>query len=92
MTLNQIAKSLELKCDLSNEITGLNTLKDSIQTELTFLENKKYINDLKNTNAAAVLVKKEHESYVPNGTIALVCDEPYLNLAKASKLFASKLL
>ncbi len=92
MTLKEIAKSLELQCDSSIEITGLNTLKDSTQTELTFLENKKYLKDLKQTKAAAVLVKKEYKDSVPADTIALVCDEPYLNLAKSSKLFAPKLL
>ena len=35
---------------------------------------------------------KENVSEVPSGTIALVCDEPYLNLAKISKLFAPNVI
>ncbi|MGA1931472.1 UDP-3-O-(3-hydroxymyristoyl)glucosamine N-acyltransferase [Arcobacter sp. YIC-464] len=92
MTLQEIAETLELKCDSKIEISGLNTLKDSNENELTFLENKKYIKDLENTKAAAVLVKEEHASSVPTGTIALVCDEPYLYLAKTSKLFAPNII
>lgn len=88
MTLNEIAKALEIQCDNEIEISGLNTLIDSDNSELTFLENKKYINDLKETKAAAVLVKEELASQVPEGTIALICEEPYLKLAYASKLFA----
>lgn len=88
MTLNEIAKTLNIECTSDIEISGLNTLIDSDNKELTFLENKKYINDLKNTKAAAVLVKEDFASQVPEGTIALVCDEPYLKLAYASKLFA----
>lgn len=92
MTLQEITKTLDIKCDTDIEISGLNTLIDSNENELTFLENKKYINDLKNTKAAAVLVTQDFASSVPSGTIALICDEPYLNLAKVSKLFAPNVI
>ena len=92
MTLEEIANFIGIDCQDEIEITGLNTLLDSNENQLTFLENKKYINDLKNTKAAAVLVTPENASEVPNGTIALVCDEPYLNLAKISKLFAPNVI
>ena len=88
MTLQEITDSLGLTCQDDKEITGLNTLTNSNENELTFLENKKYLADLKNTKAAAVFVTKENVNEVPSNTIALVCDEPYIMLAKASKLFA----
>lgn len=88
MTLKEIANFIGIDCQNEKEITGLNTLLDSNENQLTFLENKKYINDLKNTKAAAVLVTHENVNEVPDGVFALVCDEPYLNLAKISKLFA----
>ena len=88
MTLQEIAEFIGLNNQDEIEITGLNTLLDSNENQLTFLENKKYINDLKKTKAAAVLVTSENANEVPVGTIALICDEPYLNLAKVSKLFA----
>ncbi len=92
MRLKDILKVLDIDCEVDCEISGLSTLKDSTKNELTFLENKKYINDLEKTEAAAVLVKKEFAHKVPKNTIALVCDEPYLKLAYASKLFAPKLV
>ena len=92
MTLQEIAEFIGLNNQDEIEITGLNTLLDSNENQLTFLENKKYINDLKNTKAAAVLVTPENASEVPAGTIALICDEPYLNLAKISKLFAPNIV
>ena len=88
MTLQEISEFIGINNQEEKEITGLNTLLDSNENQLTFLENKKYINDLKNTKAAAVLVTSENASEVPSGTIALICDEPYLNLARISKLFA----
>ncbi len=92
MKLNKIAETLNIKCDNDIEILGLNTLLDSNENQLTFLENKKYVNDLEKTKAAAVLVKEEFVSKVPQNTIALVCDEPYLSLAYISKLFAPKVV
>ena len=92
MTLQEIAEFIGIDCQEEKEITGLNTLLDSNENQLTFLENKKYINDLKNTKAAAVLVTHENASEVPDGVVALVCDEPYLNLAKISKLFAPNIV
>ncbi len=88
MNLKNIAQALDIKCKYDLEITSLNTLLDSNKNELTFLENKKYINDLEKTKAGAVLVKKEFLNKVPQDTIALVCEEPYVALAKASKYFA----
>ncbi|MGB5793781.1 UDP-3-O-(3-hydroxymyristoyl)glucosamine N-acyltransferase [Poseidonibacter sp.] len=92
MTLDEISKTLNIKTNKQIEITGLNTLLDSNKSEITFLENKKYLNDLSKTKAAAVLIKEEFSSFVPEGTIALVCEEPYLNLAILSKLFAPKIV
>ncbi|PPK60779.1 UDP-3-O-(3-hydroxymyristoyl)glucosamine N-acyltransferase [Malaciobacter marinus] len=88
MNLKNITQALDIKCEYDLEITSLNTLLDSNKNELTFLENKKYINDLEKTKAAAVFVKQEFLDKVPQNTIALVCEEPYVALAKASKYFA----
>ncbi len=92
MTLKELSSALNITCDSTMEITGLNTLLDASSNEVTFLENKKYVNDLEQTQAAAVLVKEEFAKNVPSGTIALVCDEPYVNLAYLSKFFAPKVV
>ncbi len=92
MTLNEITKALVIECSSEVEISGLNTLLDSSNSEVTFLENQKYIKDLEKTQAAAVFVKEDFKNRVPSSTIALVCDEPYIKLAEASKLFAPKIM
>lgn len=92
MTLSEIANYVGIDCKSDKKIVGLNTLKDSDENELTFLENKKYLSDLKHTKAAAVLVTAEYAKNVPASSIALVCDEPYINLAKISKLFAPNII
>lgn len=92
MLLNELANILGISCDDTRDIKGLNTLVDANEHEVTFLENKKYINNLENTKAAAVLVKEEFAKNVPSTSLALICDEPYVSLAHLSKKFAPKIV
>ena len=92
MKLSSICKHINISCESDLEISGLNTLLDSSKNELTFLQNKKYLKDLTNTKAGAVLVNEEFKDKVPNNTIAIVCDEPYITLAHISKLFAPNII
>jgi len=86
--LRDIAQKLDIACEDEREITGLNTLKDATADQISFLENKKYAKDLADTGAGAVLVTADMATQVPDGVIALVCDQPYIALAHASKFFA----
>jgi UDP-3-O-[3-hydroxymyristoyl] glucosamine N-acyltransferase len=91
--LSEIIQYLNLD-NISNDIqiTGLNTLKEATQSEISFLENKKYLSQLKDTKAGAIFVTKEFKNYVPKNSIALICENPYETLAKASKIFAPKVV
>ena len=92
MKLQEILDYLNISQNCDIEISGLNGLKDGRSSQLSFLESSKYISSLKDTKAAAVFVNKEFAQDVPSGTVAIVCDEPYINLSKASKLFDPKLI
>jgi len=91
-SLKEISKHLSIKCEVDKVITGLNTLKDATESEISFLENKKYKDDLSTTKAGAVFVTEDMVSLVPSSCIALICEQPYLSLAYASKLFAPKVI
>ncbi len=73
-------------------ISALNTLGDAQADELSFLQNKNYLSQLETTKAGAVFVTAEMAQHVPLSSIAVVVDEPYLSLARASKLFAPALI
>jgi UDP-3-O-[3-hydroxymyristoyl] glucosamine N-acyltransferase len=93
ITLDAVAR----ECGIAYEgeplvITAMNTLKDASSTELSFLDNPKYLNDLKATKAAAVFVSEAMSEHVPDGTVALVDNETYLKMALATKLFAPSLV
>ncbi len=91
--LNTLMSKIDVTFDgASIVISSLNTLSDATENELSFLQNKSYIKELSETKAGAVFVSPEMAEHVPQTSIAVVVDEPYLALAKASRLFAPALL
>ncbi|MEO1958589.1 MAG: LpxD N-terminal domain-containing protein, partial [Nautiliaceae bacterium] len=85
--LSEICDILDIKCDRDIEITGINTLADAKENELSFFHNEKYKKYLSKTKASAVLIEKKFKDLLPKDTIALITDEPYLKLALLSKYF-----
>ena len=73
-------------------VSGLNTLGDASATEVSFLQNKSYVAQLKTTKAGAAFVTADMAEHVPSSSIAVVVSEPYLSLARSSKLFAPALV
>ncbi len=90
IALNELAKLIGLECDSTLVIENLATLKEATPKSLSFFHDAKYIDDLKDTKAAAVILKEEYLDHLPEGVVALVTDEPYKKMALATKLFAYK--
>jgi len=90
MRLSEICKILGIECNgiEDKEISGINTLQDANENELSFLDNPKYEKYLSQTKAAGVLLKKEYAYKLPKKSVALITDEPYLKLAKITEYFA----
>jgi UDP-3-O-[3-hydroxymyristoyl] glucosamine N-acyltransferase len=92
MKLTQICQEINLLFSGEDiEITGLHTLTEATPSEISFFNDKKYLDQLPLTKAGAVFVVKEYANLLPQTTIALVTDEAYLKLALASKFFAHKI-
>ncbi len=73
------------------EIRGIGTLDSADSSQLSFFHSEKYLETLKSTEAAAVLIESKYLEYLPKSSIALITDEPYLKLALATALFAHPL-
>jgi len=87
--LSQIAQKLQIDFQGKDiEIDGIHTLGEATSTQLSFFNDAKYASQLAQTKAAAVLIDAAYASQLPEGTIALITDEPYLKLAEVSELFA----
>lgn len=91
--LSEIAKTLNIDfVGTDIEIDGIHTLSEASATQLSFFTDSKYVSQLKDTKATAVLIDKKHAGLLPSTTIALITDEAYLKLALASKFFAHKII
>jgi len=90
--LSHIAKELNIDFQGNDiDIEGIHTLSEALPVQLSFFNDEKYLSQLADTKAAAVLIDEKYAGCLPSTTIALLTDEPYLKLALASKLFAHKI-
>lgn len=86
-TLAELAGILggEVHGDAELEIRALATLQSAGAHQLSFFANPRYLNQLRQTRAAAVLVSPQHRDDCP--AAALVVADPYLAFARVSRLF-----
>ena len=90
MKLSKIASILECNFQGNDvEIVGMNTLKDAKENEVSFVSNAKYVKDIKDTKAAAVIISADMEKELPQGCIALVAENPYWSMAILTKYFSA---
>jgi UDP-3-O-[3-hydroxymyristoyl] glucosamine N-acyltransferase len=91
-TLKEITQKIGLEYpDEDITIDSIHTLSEATSRQLSFFNSSKYEEQLPHTKAAAVLIEQKYAYLLPQSSIALVTDEPYLKLALASKLFAHKI-
>ncbi len=89
MRLQEIAKIIGAEFSGEDiEITAMNRLKDATSSELSFVSNSKYVKEIAETNAGAIIVDSKTKEYVPKSCVALVVDNPYWEMAILSKYFA----
>ncbi|MDY0195480.1 MAG: UDP-3-O-(3-hydroxymyristoyl)glucosamine N-acyltransferase [Sulfurovaceae bacterium] len=92
MLLSSILKEISLPSNGSDkEIIGIHTLSQAGPSQLSFFNNDKYKDELSSTKAGAVLIEEKYAHLLPQETVAIITNEPYLKLALASKMFAYKI-
>lgn len=72
------------------EFTGIAPLQGANSTEISFLDNKRYLPLLAETKAGVVIVAPAFVDKVPKSSYALVTSNPYLAWAKIATLFYPK--
>ncbi|MGB0733543.1 MAG: LpxD N-terminal domain-containing protein, partial [Pontibacterium sp.] len=73
--------------DPSFVVDSINTLNNAEGSCLSFFANRRYLSQLSETSAGAVLVKAEYAEYAPCHKI--VVEDPYLAYATLSHYFLS---
>ena len=90
-TLAQIARAAggELPADVDGDrlLSGLKPLSEAGPGDLTFIDNRKYMEQLKVTRAGACLVAPQFADRVPEGTSAILTKATYRGFALALQLF-----
>ncbi|MEM7750150.1 MAG: UDP-3-O-(3-hydroxymyristoyl)glucosamine N-acyltransferase [Pseudomonadota bacterium] len=71
----------------SAELSGIKSLDQAGPLDLSFLDNKKYTEQLQDTKAGACLIREDAIEVLPAGTIGLIVKEPYRALAKSLQHF-----
>ncbi len=101
ITIEQLITQIEKrqpvlnKTEISTEnlhltLSGIGSLVDADQTQLSFLADPHYASSLASSVAGAILVTEAYREQVPAGSVALVVTTPYLAYASSSQLFAPK--
>ena len=70
--------------DLTAQIEAVAPLDQGVPGTIVFLDNPKYVDDVRMTRATACFVGQRYADRVPEMTIALVTSEPYAACAKVS--------
>ena len=88
-SLGELADRLDLQFsgDATRPITGIANLASAGPSDLSFFVERKYLEQLRTTGAAAVIVAAEYAQQCP--VDCLLSDHPYLMFARASQLFDS---
>jgi len=88
MNLKQLVSNIGLDLeDNGFEVSGINTLSDAKGSEISFVSNSKYLKDVQNSKAGAILIDEANKEKIPDGCIALVVENPYWEMATLSKFF-----
>lgn len=89
MNLGEIARrlNLELVGDPQKQINSIAPLAKADATQISFLAQAKFLKELGETLAGALIVKPEHQAQCPAGSAILLSDNPYLSFAQLTALF-----
>lgn len=85
--LSELAEQfdLQLKGNGDTLVEGVGTLSEATTTQISFLSNPIYREQLKTTRAAAVIVSASDAETCPVNT--LIADDPYVSYAKLAECF-----
>lgn len=90
MTLKELVSNIGIELENDGfEVSGMNTLTDASENEISFVANPKYVKELADSKAGAILIDEANKDKVPNGCVALVVESPYWEMATLSKFFST---
>lgn len=73
--------------DYAGELTGVSSLKEAMSTDVAFLGNEKYVNQVMPSKAGVVLVPPSFKEQPPEGRAWIVCGNPSAEFSKVIAVF-----
>ncbi len=68
-------------------LAGIAPLQTATADQVSFLDNRKYVDALATTQAGAVIIHPDMADRVPTSAVPIQCTEPYLAWARVAALF-----
>ena len=91
LTLKQISKltkiSLPKSTNKNRIFSDISTLDTASKDNVSFLDNKNYINQFKKSKAGACFFRKDFEKIAPKNMIVLISENPYHSFAIVANAF-----
>ncbi|MFP4105541.1 MAG: UDP-3-O-(3-hydroxymyristoyl)glucosamine N-acyltransferase [Phycisphaerae bacterium] len=86
LTLAELAEKLggSLQGDGDTVVTGVASLQEAADSEISFLANPRYVSQMESTSAAAVIVSEDYDG---PGPALIRCEDPYFAFRNAMVLF-----
>ena len=93
-SLGELAKisggSLSKNADLEATFLDVASLNDAGSSDVSFLDNNKYVDSFINSKAGAVIVRPAFASQAPAGMQLILIDDPYHGYARVAQAFYPK--
>ncbi|WP_408902304.1 UDP-3-O-(3-hydroxymyristoyl)glucosamine N-acyltransferase [Roseicella aerolata] len=80
------AAAASFEGDGERRFTGVAPLQSAGPEDVSFLDNRRYAQLLKDTKAGAIVLAAPFAAQVPPGAVALVTPQPYLGFARIARL------
>ncbi len=91
LSINDILSSVQglslAKGDDSIKIHDVAPLHEADDTQVSFFDNKKYLDAYKASNAGAIIVSQAYVDTAPEGAVILVSASPYADYARVAQMF-----
>ena len=71
----------------AGELTGVSSLQEAMETDVSFLGNEKYIPQVMKSKAGVVLVPPSYKEQPPEGRVWIVCENPSSEFSKVVQVF-----
>ena len=73
--------------DMTREVLDVAPLESASSSDISFLDNTKYVKSMTASKAGYCLMREEHADQVPDSMTSLVCDNPYKAYALVAQAF-----